>query len=274
MYFLKKLHKNPHGIRSIVSGCSRPTKRISSFLDHIIKPLVPTIPSHIKDSPHLKSLLENTPILSNAILATIDVSSLYTNIPQDKGTEACLDAIEAAEASHIPRNVLCQLFEIVLKCNVFRFDGQIYEQIQGTAMGTKMAPSYANLFMDRFERAFLAQVPTQLLVWKRYIDDILCILIGTRSELEGFLDRLNKAHRTLKFTWSISDERIEFLDLNLFKEGRFHRTNYLDMSTHLKKTTLFNTCISLPPTPEASSKVIIVGLAGKRVQQVGEDRQL
>ena len=101
MYFLKKLHKNPHGIRPIVSGCSGPTERISSFLDHIIKPLVPTIPSHIKDSPHLISLLENTPIPSNAILATIDVSSLYTNIPQDEGTEACLDAIDAAEASHI-----------------------------------------------------------------------------------------------------------------------------------------------------------------------------
>ena len=87
----------------------------------------------------------------------MDVSSLYTNIPQDEGTEACLDAIEAAEASHIPRNVLRQLFEIVLKCNVFRFGSQIYEQIQGTAMGTKIAPSYAYLFMDRFERAFLAQ---------------------------------------------------------------------------------------------------------------------
>ena len=47
-----------------------------------------------------------------------------------------------------------------------------------SAMGTKMAPSYANLFMDRFERAFLAQEPIQPLVWKRYIDDILCIWIG------------------------------------------------------------------------------------------------
>ena len=87
----------------------------------------------------------------------VDISSLYTNIPQDEGTEACLDAIDAEEASHIPRDVLCQVFEIVLKCNVFSFDGQMYEQIQGTAMGTKMGPSYANLFMDIFKRAFFAQ---------------------------------------------------------------------------------------------------------------------
>ena len=225
MYFLKKLHKTPHGIRPIVSGCSGPTERVSSFLDHIIKPLVPTILSYIKDSPHLISLLENTAIPQNAILANIDVSSLYTNIPQDGGTEACLDAIEAVEASHIPRNTLHQLFEIVLKCNAFIFDGQIYTQVQGTAMGTKMAPSYANLFMDRFERAFLAQEPIQPLIWKRYIDDILCIWTGSRSELDDFLDRLNKAHRTLKFTWSISDEHIEFLDLR--ERGSTPPTNYI-----------------------------------------------
>ena len=35
------------------------------------------------------------------------------------------------------------------------------------------------------------------LVWKRYIDDILCIWTGTRSELDSFLDRLNEAHRTI-----------------------------------------------------------------------------
>ena len=56
MYFLKKLHKKTHGIRPIVSGCSGPTECVSSFLDHIVKQLVPTTPSYIKDSPHLISL--------------------------------------------------------------------------------------------------------------------------------------------------------------------------------------------------------------------------
>ena len=51
--------------------------------------------------------------------------------------------------------------------------GQIYQLIQGTAVGTRIAPSYyANLFMDRFKRDFLAQEPILPLVWKSYIDDI------------------------------------------------------------------------------------------------------
>ena len=85
MYFLKKLHKTPHGIRPIVSGCSGPTERVSSFLDHIVKPLVPTIPSYIKDSPHLISLLENTPIPNNAIVATIGCVQPVHKHPTGRG---------------------------------------------------------------------------------------------------------------------------------------------------------------------------------------------
>ena len=65
-------------------------------------------------------------------------NSLYTNIPQDEGTDACLEAIGLAEASHIPLSVLLELFNIVLKCNVFSFNNSIYQQIQGTAMGTRI----------------------------------------------------------------------------------------------------------------------------------------
>ena len=97
----------------------------------------------------------------------------------------------------------------------------------------------ANLFMDRFERAFLAREPIQPLVWKRYIDDILCIWTGSRSELDNFLDRLNRAHHSMKFTWNISNERMQFLDLNIFKGDRFTETGLLDLSTHFKSTNTF-----------------------------------
>ena len=69
--------------------------------------------------------------------------------------------------------------------------------------------NYANLFIEKFERSFLVQEPILSLVWKRYIDDILCLWTGARSEL----DKLDKAHKTPRFTWSISDKHIEFLEL-------------------------------------------------------------
>lgn len=71
----------PCGIRPIVSGCSGPTEHISAFLDSIIKPIVPTIPSYIKDSSHMIALPKELRIPKNALLVTIDVSSPNTNIP-------------------------------------------------------------------------------------------------------------------------------------------------------------------------------------------------
>ena len=66
-------------------------------------------------------------------------------------------------------------------------------------MGTKMAPSYANIFMESLERLFLDSEPLQPTIWKRYIDDILCVQSGSRESLETFLHRLNSCHPTINF---------------------------------------------------------------------------
>ena len=166
------MHKNPHGIRPIVSGCSAPTEKISEFLHHHLKPQVTTMPSYIRDSGHLISTIESSHFPPNCLLVTIDVSALYLNIPQDEGTSECLRSLENRDLLPLPKNIMQTLFDIVLKCNVFSFQ---YQQIQGTAMGTKMAPSCANLFMDSLDSCFLKSEPLQPALWKRYIDDILCV---------------------------------------------------------------------------------------------------
>ena len=52
------------------------------------------------------------------------------------------------------------------------FDGNHYLQINGTAMGTKMAPSYANIFMGDPEERLLFSSLKQPLSWFRFIDDV------------------------------------------------------------------------------------------------------
>ena len=55
------------------------------------------------------------------------------------------------------------------------FNEEYYLQLNGTAMGTKMAPSYANLFMRRFETQILERATNKPTVWWRYIDDVFTI---------------------------------------------------------------------------------------------------
>jgi len=47
-----------------------------------------------------------------------------------------------------PNKSLVDLLTLVLKCKFFEFNGDHYLQVQGTAMGTKMASLYANIFMS------------------------------------------------------------------------------------------------------------------------------
>ena len=81
-----------------------------------------------------------------------DVTSLYTNIPRSDGIKTCEEAWDEMDIKDPPTQVLVKLLTLVLKCNNFEFNGQHYLQVQGTAIRTKMAPAYANMFMGRLEK--------------------------------------------------------------------------------------------------------------------------
>ena len=74
-----------------------------------------------------------------------------------------------------PAEVLGELIQVVLTNNVFEFDDKHYLQKQGTAMGTKMAPAYANMFMGSLEQKLNALGRGKILLWKRFIDDVFII---------------------------------------------------------------------------------------------------
>lgn len=71
----------------------------------------------------------------------MDVSSLYTNIPNDEGIAASLESFmkNRNEREKPSLESLGSLLNLVLKCNNFQFDGSNYLQVGGTAMGTRVA---------------------------------------------------------------------------------------------------------------------------------------
>ena len=158
-YLLPKIHKNtlPPPGRPIVSANECPSERISQFVDHFIQPLVTKIPSYLRDSSHLINILGNSKISNDAILCTLDVTSLYTNIPNDEGINAVGNTLfRNRDPSENPTNhSLCNLLRLVLTTNNFEFDNKHFLQVGGTAMGTKLAPSFANIFMGDFEDKFV-----------------------------------------------------------------------------------------------------------------------
>ena len=87
IYFLKKLHKNPISVRPIVSSINSPASNLSNFIDILLKPIVRTFPHILSNTTELLLDIENITVPDHAIIATLDVTSLYTNIPTDEGID-------------------------------------------------------------------------------------------------------------------------------------------------------------------------------------------
>ena len=221
-YMNPKIHKPNTPGRPIISGCDSPTEKLSIYIDHFLKPLVPLIPSYIKDTTHFLNTLFAipTPLPPNTILATLDVTSLNTNIPHAEGIASATEALynKHTEITHTasppPQHIFRSILTYILKHNYFEFNSNFYLQTHGTAMGTRTAPSYANIFMADLENKLLDNSPNNLqpLIWKRYIDDIFVVWTHGEESLHTFINHLNTSHPTIKFEHEYSHSNIHFLD--------------------------------------------------------------
>ena len=220
LYLLPKIHKGTSPVpgRPIVSANESHTERISVFVDSFLAPVVKNGRSFVRDTGDFLLKLEDIgPLEGGEILLTLDVSSLYTNIPNDEGCTAAYNALLKNRGLNAnPSNLsLKELLAQVLTYNNFRFNERHYLQVGGTAMGTKLAPSYANIFMSEFEDKYVYTYELQPKIWLRYIDDVFCIWQHGPTELAKFITHLNKVHQSIKFTVEKSNISINFLDTNV-----------------------------------------------------------
>ena len=96
---------------------------------------------------------------------------------------------------------LLRLAELVLTLNCFSLADNHYKQVNGVAMGTKMGPSYANLFVGYIENQFFNQFNgTKPEPYGRYIDDCIGATSSSREELDHFITSVNSFHPALKCT--------------------------------------------------------------------------
>ena len=148
----------------------------------------------------------------------MDVTSLYTNIPQ-----------EDQNKTSIPTPLNEQALRLILQETSFEFNGKNYLQTHGTAVGTKLAVSFANIFMAKVETDILSQSVTKPLVWKRFIDDVFSLWDVSREKITNFIELANKHHPTIKFTAEISDTETTFLDTKVNKGERLKKEAVLDV---------------------------------------------
>ncbi|XP_066916018.1 splicing factor 3A subunit 1-like [Clytia hemisphaerica] len=150
---------------------------------------VESLPAYLKDTKHFLQLLDtwNEP-LDNITMITADVTSLYTKIPHDEGLEATTTYYANSQdilPDYAPNvTVIKILLDTILTNSNFRFMDKYYLQRTGTTMGGRYAPQYANLFMGRLEKEITDNHNNNIVLWRRFIDDIFILFKGSHDDLQ------------------------------------------------------------------------------------------
>ncbi|CAI7852057.1 unnamed protein product, partial [Closterium sp. NIES-53] len=232
-YILPKLHKRIPVGRPIAASHSWVTTNVSRWLDAELRPLVLKRQTYLRDSLSLLTTLERTPFPATVLLATYDVTSLYPSISIERGLEA-VNCFLSRENPQFAQPLMA-LLGWVMRNSFVEFNGEVFQQVRGTAMGTPVAVCFAILFMSRLDELLKERwTGTEPSYHVRYIDDGLIIWPGTQADLEGYLQTLNALDPNIRVTWTVSESSIDFLDMVLFKGPRFKEHGILYFGTFQK----------------------------------------
>ena len=128
-------------------------------------------------------------------LVSLDVESLYTNVPVKEAIDLATNLIyECEEVPPFDKETCRELLMLCCSNTVLKVNDKIYIQTDGLSMGSKIAPLLANIWLAYYDD----NIRNGADVYFRYMDDICTIVkVGDEEEL---LDRVNGMHPNLRFT--------------------------------------------------------------------------
>ena len=235
LYGLPKTHKENLAMRPILSAKQTYNYALAKWLDIKLKPLSLNRYT-VSDIFEFTNEIQNMEIANGDILVSYDVSSLFTNVPLDETIEILANRaftnnwFNVTYDLNLTKMDLVDLLKVATKEQLFQFNGALYEQTDGVAMGSPLGPLLANVFMTSIEENLERQgkLPS---FYRRYVDDTLTIM-PNMAAASSFLNTLNLAHSSVKFTMETeSNGMLPFLGTQLL-----NRSPRIETKVYVKPT--------------------------------------
>lgn len=196
-YCIIKMHKHPPTGRPIASSINTVSNHTSKYLHNMLKPLLKILDGVCNSSRDvLIDIAKNkiTNLDANARILTADIKSLYPSIPIAYGIAAVKKVVtyfkDMLHYTQADVDLIIDLLTWLLNNNYIDFNGITYRQIDGTAMGTPVAPAYAIITIWYLESKIKYKYRYKIIYWSRYIDDLF-IVVRDNETAENIVNDFN-----------------------------------------------------------------------------------
>jgi len=207
-----------------------PTYQLAHYLHKIISKNIIKPSSYIENSFQLVSELKGVNVNSNYDLISLDVISLFTNIPISLALDGVANKWDKIRGgTNIPMDEFLKAIKMILDSTMFTFNNKIYKQKFGTPMGSPLSPIIANIVMDDLESRALNKLNINIPFYYRYVDDIAMAVSCHKSQ--AVLDTFNSLHPKLQFTMENDGKKLNFLDVTIINNN-----GVLDFDIYRKPT--------------------------------------
>ena len=135
-------------IQAILSAIGATTYNIAKFLIPVLKPLT-TNDYTLKDTFEFsRGILNKNP---NLFMASLDVDSLFTNVNFDETINIIIEKLfsENETVHNLIKDQFKCFLTLATKESYFLFDEELYQQVDGVVMGSRLDPTLANIFFLR-----------------------------------------------------------------------------------------------------------------------------
>ena len=148
LYGLPKTHKPQLSMRPILSATGTYNFLLAKWLDERLKPLSMN-KFTIMDPLKFVEEVRGEKVDAEEILVSYDVTSLFTNVPVDETIKILVERAFKLKTYklNLKKSDLETLLNLAVKHQLLQFDGNLYEQVDGVAMGSPLGPLLANTFI-------------------------------------------------------------------------------------------------------------------------------
>lgn len=246
IYGLPKIHKSGIPLRPVMSAIGSYNYKLAKLLANKLQPLRNSS-YMLKDTfDFTKSIKKLNSTMTQHRMVSFDVTSLFTKVPLTYTINLILNRMYGTEhncpqfiksktdwcSKCLNRHDMEKLLNMATSDTHFSFNNKYYQQHNGVAMGSPLAPVIADIFMIHLENKLMYKLKKAGVLWyKRYVDDTF-LIIDKSTNIDNIAKILNSFHKDIQFTYDQEqNNELPFLDV-LIRRNK----DYFETSVYRKPT--------------------------------------